>query len=168
METVTRTGASLARGKSKQDVETPPIFIRAIVAKFGLLSFDLAASPHNAKNPNYFTKEQNSLIQPWHELRGLLWLNPEFDPIGPWVEKCAKEAALGAKILCLTPASVGSNWFRDFVHKKALVLALNGRITFVGSTDPYPKDLMISAYGFTPGFDVWKWTDDAKVSEMEF
>lgn len=152
-----KTGASLARGKSNQEVETPEEFIAAVEARFGPLSWDLAASKHNTKHPNFFSKKEDSFTKQWHKIRGNLWLNPEFDPIGPWVEKCAKEAALGAKILCLTPASVGSNWFRDFVFGKALVLSLNDRITFVGQKDPYPKDCILSAYGFGVGFALWQW-----------
>lgn len=151
------TGASLARGQSKQTYATPPEFMRAVVDRFDLLSFDLAASADNAKNPNYFTEEQNSLVQKWHEIRGILWLNPPFSNIEPWAEKCAAEAKLGAKILFLTPASVGANWFMNHVHRKALVLGLNGRITFVGCKDAYPKDCVLSCYGWKPDFDCWTW-----------
>lgn len=154
-----KTGPSIARGKSKQDYATPREFMRAVVARFGLLSFDLAASPHNAKNPNYFTEADDSLSKKWHEIRGLLWLNPPFDKIAPWAAKCEAESARGAKILFLTPASIGSNWFANSVHQKALVLFLQGRISFDGIA-PYPKDCMLSCFGFTPGFEVWRWTDE--------
>lgn len=151
-----KTGAGIKRGASKQDYATPPEFMRAVVDRFGLLSFDLAASTHNTKNPNYFTEEQNSLIQRWHEIRGILWLNPPFDNISPWAEKCAEEASMGARILFLTPASIGANWFAKSVHRRALVLGLNGRISFDGIA-PYPKDCMLSCYGWEPDFDVWAW-----------
>ena len=56
------------------------------------------------------------------------------------------------------PASVGSNWFRDHVFQKSLVLFLNNRIKFVGAKDAYPKDCIIAAYGFgAPGFEMWRW-----------
>lgn len=152
-----KTGASLARGKSRQDYSTPKDFMRAVINRFGLLSFDLAADSSNKKHPNFFSPKDDSLKQKWHEIRGLLWLNPPFDPIQPWVEKCAHEASLGAKILLLAPASVGSNWFRDFVYNKSLVLVLNGRLTFVGETDPYPRDCFLACYGWTPGFEIWNW-----------
>lgn len=156
-----KTGPSIARGKSKQDYATPREFMRAVVSRFGLLSFDLAASPHNTKNPNYFSKEDDSLTKNWHEIRGLLYLNPPFDNIAPWAEKCLLESSRGAKILFLTPASVGSNWFANFVHRKALVLFLQGRISFDGIA-PYPKDCILSCFGFTPNYEVWKWTDAAE------
>lgn len=87
-----------------------------------------------------------------------MWLNPPYSNIGPWAKKCAEESALGARILFLVPASVGSNWFRDFVFKKSLVLFLNDRIKFVGAEYVYPKDCIIAAYGFgEPGFEMWGW-----------
>jgi len=61
------------------------------------------------------------------------------------------------------PAAVGSNWYRDYVHKKCLVLALNGRLAFITGKPKllYPKDCILCLYGpdFAPGFDVWSWKD---------
>ncbi len=153
-------GPTIRRGKSKQDHPTPWEFIRACEHRFGPIAFDLAASPTNAKAKRFFTKEDDSLVQQWHKIPGLLWLNPEFDDIAPWARKCHFEASRGARILFLTPASVGSNWFAEHVFKKSLVLALNGRIKFEGMKDPYPKDLILSCYGFTPDFNIWRWNPD--------
>lgn len=151
------TGPTINRHKSKQDWATPTAFIEAVEKRFGKIAVDLAASAENAKNFRYFDEDTNSLVQSWHQLEGNLWLNPPFSNIAPWAKKCAEEASLGATILFLTPASIGSNWFRDFVHRKALVLALNGRLTFIGATAPYPKDCVLAAYGYSPGFEVWNW-----------
>ena len=152
----TITGPSVKRHRSKQDYATPPEFMSAVVTRFGSINFDLAASEHNAKHANYFSAADDSLRQEWHKIPGLLWLNPPFDNIAPWARKCGAESTLGAKILFLTPSSIGSNWFANHVHGKALVLALQGRISFDGIA-PYPKDCILSGYGFNPIFDVWKW-----------
>ena len=61
-----------------------------------------------------------------------------------------------SRIYFLVPAAVGSNWFRGYVHKKALVLFLNGRLSFDGKA-PYPKDCLLAVYGVKAGYDVWKW-----------
>lgn len=151
-----KTGPTVKRGQSKQDYETPEDFMDAVIHRFGSISFDLAASVDNTKAYHYFTEEQDSLKQSWHELGGLLWLNCPFNNITPWARKCAEEAARGAKILFLTPASVGANWFADYVHRKALVLALNPRLCFDGK-NPYPKDCVLSVYNLEHGFDVWRW-----------
>jgi hypothetical protein len=44
--------------------------------------------------------------------------------IAPWVERAWTRKPLGAQTV-LVPASIGANWWRDFVHQRALVLALN-------------------------------------------
>lgn len=155
------TGASFNRGGSKQDYPTPWEFIHACEKRFGKIVIDLAASAENTKTEKFFSIEDNSLIQPWHEIAGNGWLNPEFGNITPWAKKCMEESELGAKVLFLTPASIGANWFKNYVHRKALVLALNGRIQFIGTKDPYPKDCILSAFGFgETGFDVWTWPDE--------
>lgn len=147
--------AGFKRGSSKQDYATPPEFMAAIARRFGTINFDLAASAHNAKHANYFSERDDSLRQEWHKIPGLLWLNPPFDNIAPWAEKCRAESKLGARILFLTPASIGSNWFSEHVFRSAFVHALNGRISFDGIA-PYPKDCILSVF---PGddFGVWNW-----------
>jgi len=163
----TRTGPSIARGKSEQDVGTPRVFLDAVEKRFGPLGFDLAATSKNCAvdPPWHFGPDhvlghfRDSLVQNWRELNGNLWLNPPFSNIAPWAEKCSKECAdRQAWTLLLVPASVGSNWFAEHVADRALVLFLTGRITFVGSTQPYPKDLLLACYGFQArGFSTWKW-----------
>jgi phage N-6-adenine-methyltransferase len=163
-----RSGPTVKRHKSNQGYGTPFTLIRACEQKFGRrVLWDLAASEANAKASLFFTEEDDALTKRWDILTphdsDLCWLNPPFDDIAPWAEKCAREAARGARILLLTPASIGANWFRDHVHGKAHVFALNGRITFVGASDPYPKDCMISAFGIgAPAFSVWSWNTKEK------
>jgi phage N-6-adenine-methyltransferase len=143
-------------GRSEQGVGTPPDLIGAVENRFGALAWDLAATPENAKAPQYITPTVNSLLVDWSVWIGpqLAWLNPPFADIAPWVRKAA---TCGARVLVLVPASVGSNWFSGHVHRKCMVLALNPRVTFVGHTHPYPKDLLLCCYGYAPGFDVWRW-----------
>ena len=161
-----RTGPSIARGKSKQDYETPADFIRAVERRFGPLVWDLAAREDNAKAPYFITPEQDSLTVDWGTLvpRGNRFLNPEFAQIAPWAEQCAATTLVPPldRILLLVPASVGSVWFAEHVHEQAFVLALKGRLTFVGQEDPYPKDCILAVYGGFTGFDVWDWREDAR------
>lgn len=160
-------------GSSRQDYGTPAEFMRAVALKFGQPAWDLAASAENAKAPNWIGADRDSLIQDWFRLPGLLWLNPPFARIEPWARKCVEESRLGARILLLTPASVGSDWHKDHVHGKAFVYFLNGRITFdgtppnprTGRIDQYPKDCMVSAFGFgRTGFDVWNWRETLRLA----
>lgn len=163
-ELIARTGPSVKRGQSRQDYATPKDFMDAVTRRFGPIGFDLAAGEENKKADRFYSIEDDSLSKPWNEIRcdGWLWLNPPFDNIAPWAKKCAESmSGYGCNILFLTPASVGSNWFRDYVHGKAMVYALNGRIHFDPNnpTWGYPKDCMLCCYAMIPirGFEVWKW-----------
>jgi phage N-6-adenine-methyltransferase len=153
-------GAAHHRGESKQDYATPPEFIAAVVERFGRLDFDLAASAANAKAPQFFTESVDSLAQDWTLLRGNLWLNPPFSRIEPWAAKCAASAVWSFKparrIFLLVPAAVGANWHAKHVHEKALVLFLNGRISFDG-VNGYPKDCCLAVFGEKPGYEIWRW-----------
>lgn len=156
------SGPTVKRHKSNQGYGTPPEFIRACEAHFHRrVEFDLAANEANTKATRFFSEADDALTEHWTCLvsaAGVCWLNPPFGDVAPWAKKCAKEASRGVPILLLTPASVGANWFRDHIHGKAAVHALNGRIQFVGATDPYPKDCLVSAYNLgAPGFTVWSW-----------
>lgn len=125
---------------------------------------DLSADEGNTKCPRYISPHLNSLSDKieWHKLAdpgSWLWLNPPYNEIPKWAQKCKREAAHGAKIVMLTPASVGSNWFLDNVFGQAVVVFLRGRVIFdyvidsgkkrgQWNTEPYPKDCMLSI--FTP------------------
>lgn len=149
-------------GRSKQDYGTPADFRAALAKKFGPLEVDLAARADNAKAPIFITPEMDSLTHSWWPyLHQICWLNPPFANIRPWAARCEAYlpgcAVNGGKILFLTPASVGANWFRDHVMDKARVYLLCGRLTFEGETLPYPKDCILSVFGESPGFELWEW-----------
>lgn len=152
-----KTGATLNRGASKQDYETPDDFIHAAVNRFGKIDFDLAASKLNTRGLGYFTEFDNALSQDWDKFRGNLWLNPPFYNITPWAKKCSEYQGDG-QILFLVPASVGSNWFRDFVFQKSKIYFLNDRLKFKGCKDSYPKDCLLAVFGsLERQIEIWKW-----------
>lgn len=165
--------------RSRQDYETPAELLVAVKRRFGVewFDYDLAASALNAKARFYFSEREDSLQQDWAELCGELWLNPPFGRIRPWASKCADTARTWmtwrkdsvilrgthfGRIFFLVPASVGSEWFARHCHGQSLVLALRGRLTYVGETAPYPKDNVLCVYGEPPGFEVWDWRVDAE------
>lgn len=147
-------------GRSKQDYGTPWAFVRACEARFGPMVRDLAASAENAKAPLFYDRERNSMTVDWatEHPTGTLWLNPEFADLDPWAEKCATVRDRKGFTLMLTPASIGCGWFARHVLGKAIVLGISPRLTFEGTSAPYPKDLMLSVFGFgLSGFDQWRW-----------
>jgi phage N-6-adenine-methyltransferase len=146
-------------GKSEQTVGTPRDFLDAVEKRWGKITFDLAATKDNAVCKRFYSPEDDSLNKKWRKLEGVLWLNPPFSRIEPWAHKC--EHSLMARafkdLLFLVPASVGANWFVEHCYRKALVIFLQGRLTFVGHAQPYPKDMILVDYGANPGFEVWDW-----------
>ena len=155
-------------GRSVQEVGTPRAFLDAVETRFGELKWDLAADETNHVTPDWSgpgsRRQPDSLAGAWWALpAGLLWLNPPYGNIAPWAEKCSgwRFGDYGSsryqRIAFLVPASVGSNWFADHVDGKALVIFLRPRLTFVGHTQSYPKDLILAIYGEKPGYECWRW-----------
>jgi len=147
-------------GKSEQAVGTPPDLISAVKRLLGIEEFqiDLAADSSNTQAQIFYSEEQDALSKDWTMWVGWCWLNPPFSHIAPWVEKAKASKDPATKIAVLVPASVGSNWWRDHVHGHCEVHFLNGRPTFVGHTDPYPKDLALLLYGrYHRGYYIWDW-----------
>lgn len=127
-------------------------------------TWDLAADEENHFGPKgrYWDEGNNSLIQEWYGLVGLLWLNPPFDKIEPWAQKCSEEQSKGAKILLLVPASVGSFWYHAHIHNVATrVMFLSPRLCFDGKA-PFPKDCLLAYFNkeaFTghTNYECWRW-----------
>jgi phage N-6-adenine-methyltransferase len=165
-------------GNSKQDYGTPWPLIRAIEARWGPLTIDLAARADNAKAPRFITPEQDSLAQDWDAQIGfgLGWLNPEFADIAPWAKKCASCEL--ASLFMLTPASIGAEWFAEYCELKTKIVALRPRIKYEGCHNldknkertcdesclgcaSYPKDCMLTLWGSRfkdePVFQTWRW-----------
>jgi hypothetical protein len=166
---------------SKQDYETPSDFLQAVESRFGPIGVDLACSrptqsdlflPDNRKAPiGLAWPEVDSLSVDWaSDYGGMVnWLNMPFNQSARWYAKCAEQSPRyhdDGAILCLSPASVSSNYFAANIWGRALVLAIRPRLIFVGETDGFPKDLMLVCYGprFTPGFDLWRWKAEDRVA----
>lgn len=148
-----RTGASMKKGRSRQDYQTPPEFMAAVRKRFGDVAIDLAATAANAQADQYFgpgsPHHEDALAADcdWSRgPKGVRWLNCEFNKIKPWAIKCSKYSGRHP-LLLLTPASVGAKWFTTYLLPHAHVLLLQPRLTFVGETDPYPKDCALSCFG---------------------
>lgn len=153
--------------RSKQDYRTPSAFLDAVKRYLSIDAFDcdLAASPDNAVADLFLTEDLSAFDAPsWKFGNGWNWCNPPYSDIRPWVERAEYESHLGAATAMLIPASVGSNWWRDFVHNRARVLLLNGRLAFMPDkpTWLYPKDCCLLLFGsrvIDGMYDVWTWHD---------
>lgn len=130
-------------GRSKQDYSTPQAFLTAVKRRFGIDQFahDFAADAQNTVATHFWDEQDDSLSKsadswamavlrtgfanPWG------WDNPPFGTIEPWARLHMASGQMGARSLLLVPASVGANWYRDYVDGHAHVLALNGRLCFI-------------------------------------
>jgi len=168
------------KNETKQDYGTDKRLLKALANKGFVIDFDLACTRENCvvnKYPvsnGFYYPEDDAFSYNWSDIEtsegGWLFLNPPFANIRPWAQKCWHQTITGSKIILLTPASVGSTWFQDFVFNKAHVFFLKGRLKFegakpnpnTGKVDPYPKDCMISVFdNFHTGFNIWDWGKDA-------
>jgi hypothetical protein len=164
--------------KAIQDYTTPPELVQFLERRFGVdLVLDLAASPENARCLRYITKEQDEaaggidwaahlegveldLVVPRNRAAG--WLNPEFKKAAHFMERAKLAADKGAKIITLTLSSLGTDWYEEWVKPYALSLILKERVQFVGQPAAYPKELMVSLFGFgMTGLGWLRWKEEA-------
>jgi hypothetical protein len=151
-------------GKSFQDVGTPREFLNAVEKRFGDIMWDLAAHEGNSVAASGFYGPgsgfgENAFKEIWHSIPGLLWLNPPFENIKEWAMRAAAESGHGARILMLIPAAIGTNYFKEWIWPFARIYALSPRLTFVGHTQSYPKDLILCEYSrdVVPALECWRW-----------
>jgi hypothetical protein len=151
--------------RSKQDYATPAVFIERLLLYLGAPFFqhDFAADAINSKGRTHYDALTDALKMTRADWRAAVgsewgWLNPPFTNIGSWAERCMELMEDGGSIALLVPASIGSNWFKEFVYGHASIVALNGRLSFDG-VGPYPKDCMLCCYGpkCERVFHVWSW-----------
>jgi phage N-6-adenine-methyltransferase len=116
--------------------ETPPKFFQRLDERWRF-TWDLCATPKNAKCECFYTREDDSLSKPW---RGTCWLNPPYGRhIHLWIEKAARAALDGdATVVCLIPSRTDTRWWHDWVQKYGQVTFIRGRLRFCGAKAPAP------------------------------
>ena len=133
------------------DRATPPEVFGPLHERFGF-TVDVAASPHNAKLPRYWTEADDGLAQSWAGER--VWCNPPFSfpNIPAWVAKAWQEwkTAGPALIVMLIPANrTEQAWwqelvepYRDLPGSDLRVEFLPGRMRFLtrGQTEVGPDE----------------------------
>lgn len=127
---------------TREDWETPQALFDHLNIKYGF-TLDAAASPENAKCPDYYTVEDNALTKRWE---GVVWCNPPYGHgIGKWVEKARLEAVKGAMVVMLIPARTDTSWWHDHVMKARHIILIRGRLRFGGSTvnAPFPSCVVV-------------------------
>ena len=97
------------------DYETPMSIFKVLDDEFHF-TLDVAASAKNTKCKQYFTKEQNGLVQEWS---GVCWCNPPYGTAPKdWVIKAYNTALEGkATTVLLIPARTNADYFHDYCFK---------------------------------------------------
>jgi len=84
------------------DRQTSPEVFDPLHERFRF-TIDVAALPHNAKLPRFYTPAEDGLKQSWARER--VWCNPPYSDIEPWIRKAWAESADCGVIVMLVPAN---------------------------------------------------------------
>ena len=126
---------------SKTDLwATPQTFYDMLDKEFHF-TLDVCAIAENAKCDNYYTPEIDGLKQEW---TGVVWCNPPYGrDIKKWVEKAYNSKC---KVVMLLPARTDTNWFHNYIYKKAEIRFIKGRLKFGGGKNAAPFPSMICIF----------------------
>lgn len=116
-----------------QSVEwsTPIWLFEQLSHEFGSFDLDPAATPENAKAPNYYTIEENGLQRPWNRIPVMkVFCNPPYgytkiagkqvQQIPLWLNKALYELPKLELIVFLLPAYTSTKWYKqisDFIKQ---------------------------------------------------
>lgn len=141
----------VARAGAADEVDdrgTQPQHFEAFVERFGEFTVDVAAAAHNTKCERYYDRQADGLRQSW--AGELVWCNPPYSDIEPWIRKAWEEAPGTRGIVMLLPANrTEQRWWQRLVephrdrHDSGLqVEFLPGRMRFIkgGDLDVGPND----------------------------
>lgn len=92
---------------------TAPEFFAPLHERFAF-SIDVAALPHNAKLPRFFTPDDDGLARSWAGER--VWCNPPYSTIRPWVEKAWREVDADLVVMILPANRTEQQWWQELVE----------------------------------------------------
>lgn len=134
----TLDGSEFEKNISKDEWETPPEIFDPLNRVY-CFTLDVCATKENAKCQEYFTKEDNGLIQSWHKHK--VWMNCPYSDIESWLKKVHIEMRKHGNlygdngpefVVALLPAWTDRNWFHNYViHNAFNVTFLQGRVQFL-------------------------------------
>ena len=154
--------AYIAQAKST-DWETPPELFDKLWDEFGGFDLDPCGAPgqHTAQKiwghagwvfvepgtdiSNFYRTKIDGLAQPWF---GKVFMNPPYGKgEGDWIARAYHQTQSGNADLVVGLLSVRTDTIRwhKYIHNKAEIRFLKGRLTFVGApaSAPFPSCLVI-------------------------
>lgn len=100
--------------QDEADDRALPALNFATLHKRFLFTLDVAAAPHNAKLPRYFTRAENGLAQSWAGER--VYCNPPYSDIEPWLEKAWAEVDASLIVMLLPANRTEQYWWQQWVE----------------------------------------------------
>lgn len=133
---------------NRDNWETPQKLFDELNKEFNF-TIDAAADAENHKCERYYTRKENGLEKSWKGER--VFLNPPYGRELPkWVKKAADEAKDKSTIIVmLIPARTDTQWFHDYIYKKAEIRFIKGRLKFgdAKNSAPFPSMVVIFRRG---------------------
>ena len=126
---------------AKCEWETPQDLFDKLNQEFKF-TLDVCALPENAKCDQFYTPEDDGLLQPWN---GVCWMNPPYGrTIRHWVEKAYTSSLMGATVVCLLPARTDTRWFHEYCQYGKITF-IKGRLKFGGCKNnaPFPSMIVV-------------------------
>ena len=141
---------------SKSDEwETPPDVFDRLNDEFDF-EVDLAASTDNHKCDHWWAKDDDALVQTWHDGFSRGWLNPPYSRglCAKFIAKAAAERLQGFLTVMLLPARTDTKAFHAYIYDASTWQAregveirfLPGRLKFGGSTNAAPFPSMVVVF----------------------
>jgi len=129
---------------SKTEEWSTPQNIFDVLDKEFHFTLDPCATDENHKCENYYTKEDNGLIQSW--VGHSVFMNPPYgNEISKWVKKAwLSTQKPNTKVVCLLPARTDTKWFHKYcTHGE--IWFIKGRLRFGGAktSAPFPSMVVI-------------------------
>ena len=129
------------------DWGTPDEVLQPLQEHFEGIGLDPCANPNALLEARRnITLPEDGLLADWSG-HGLVYINPPFSKIKPWVEKAASE---GDEVILLLPARTGSVWWQTYVAPADVILFWRGRLTFYGAKDIAPFHCALVYWGVRP------------------
>jgi len=143
---IVNTELANSSGHLQKDLwETPPNLFKQLNDEF-VFTLDPCCLPETAKCKKFFTPDVDGLSQDWSG--EIVFCNPPYSRgnIDKWAEKCYMESLKGATVVALFPVSTSSEWFHEWVWKKAELRFIKRRVRFVGAPFTAPFSSVVAIY----------------------
>ena len=131
---------------------TPQALYDELNAEFDF-ALDPCATPDNAKDRRFFTKENDGLSHAWSQVASSAFINPPHSQLKKWIAKCHEESLMGVTCVMLIPARTDTKAWGSYIwnyqmhrpRENVEVRFLPGRLKFGGSKNsaPFPSAIIV-------------------------